>query len=210
MALPERIPQGAQTTGRCACLPCWGTLRSLACPSSPQCGRKAPLDCGSEAWPRLGLCPRRGSGTPPPHPVKQLCHPAVPVAAMVSGWDWVPGAAEGHVAGTVHSVVCLCRGWHFSGPPALRAEPHLHHLLGIKVSAFLRGGVFMGENRPWARLHSDRRTHPGETHHLVQTFHTHPRSPTFPFRPLQLGNEAGITAKTKGPLSVIISETTSN
>lgn len=59
-------------------------------------------------------------------------------------------------------------------------------------------------------LVSDRRTHPGETHRSVQTFHMHPRSPTFPFRPLQLGNEAGITAKTKGPLSVIISEATSN
>ena len=171
-----------------------------ACPSSPQCGRKAPLDCGSEAWPRPGLCPRGGNGTPTPHPGKQLCHPAVPVAAMVSGWDWSPGQRRGYAAGTVHSVVCLCRGWHFSGPPALRAEPHLHHPLGIKVPGFLCRGVFMGGNRPRARLHSsqtDARTLAKPTMRCKHSTCT-PEPQLFHLEPCSLGMKLELQQRQRG------------
>lgn len=103
MPLPGHSPDGAQTAGHCVCLTCWGNSEVAACPSSPPSGRKTPLDCGSEAWPRPGLCPRRGNGAAPtPCPGKQPCHPAVPVLPWLVAGAWPPGAAEGHVTGRVH------------------------------------------------------------------------------------------------------------
>ena len=120
-----------------------------------------------------------------------------------------PGQRRGQVTGTAHSVVCLCRGWHVSDPLALRAE--------ASSSTQDQGpGLFSAE--PPRQGRTDRchaSAHLGRTHapplnprckHSTCT----PRTPVFPFRLLQLGNQAGTRAKTKEPGSVIVSQVTSN
>lgn len=97
----------------------------LASPKSLQCGQKSPFDGRSEAWLRLGLCPQGGHSTPPPLTRVQLCHLAVPAAAMVSDWGLEPqgngGACHQHGSQleASSSVVSLCGGWQVSDPRAL-------------------------------------------------------------------------------------------
>lgn len=114
MALPARNSQAAQTADHRAGHRCKERSEvPLAFPSS-QCGRKAQLDCRSEVWLGLRLCPRRGSGTAPPCTEEQLCCLAVPVGAVVSDRGLAPrgsGGAEhrhGSQLEASSSVVPLC------------------------------------------------------------------------------------------------------
>lgn len=142
----------------CACHRCSESSEvPPAFPSSPRCGRKARIDGRPEAWLRLGLCPRKGTGTAPACPGKQLCHPAVPVAAVVSDRRPAPrgrgGAGHRHgsqpEAGS--SVVSLRGGRHVSDPLALDSRtppPSFAHDKGPGLSPDSRG-VFRGQGWPF-------------------------------------------------------------
>lgn len=120
-----------------------------------------------------------------------------------------PRAADGQVTGTVHSVVCLCRGWHVSDPLALRVE--------ASSSTQDQGPGLFSAEPPWQgrtdRCHASAhlgRTHAPQLNPRCKHSTCTPRTPVCPFRLLQLGNQAGTRAKTKEPGSVIVSQVTSN
>lgn len=124
----EHCPVGALPGGPLAVSTTELTEKSevpLASPKSLQCGQKSPFDGRSEAWLRLGLCPQGGPSIPPPLTRVQLCHLAVPAAAMVGDWGLEPqgngGACHQHGSQleASSSVVSLCGGWQVSDPRAL-------------------------------------------------------------------------------------------
>lgn len=176
-ALPVHSSEGAQTAAGCVCHRCSESSEvPLAFPSSP---RKAQIDCRPEVWPSLGLCPCKGNGTAPPCPGKQLCHPAVPVAALVSDWGRPPGASEGQGTSDFttgsQTLWSLCEeGGVSQSHLPLIAEPHLPSWLKTKapglslppeVSSGVRNGHF-------------RQTHaPSYAPGSGQTFFVHPRNP---------------------------------
>lgn len=111
----------------------------LATPNSLQCGRKAPLDCRSEVWLRLELCPPRENGTSSPclrMQSSQLC--LLPPLSVTGAWN--PRAMEGAVTGMVHSwrpaaalwSVCVVGGM-FQPHVPLITEACLHPSLKIKA-----------------------------------------------------------------------------
>lgn len=160
MALPVCNSQGAQTADCCAGHGCSESSEvPLAFPSS-RCGRKAQLDHRSEVWLRLGLCPHRGNGTAPPHTETQLCHLAVPVAAVVSDRGLAlppPGSGgarnrHGSQLEASSSVVPLCGRSQVSDPPALDSRtpsPPFAQDKGPRLfPAEVSSGMTNGHSRP--------------------------------------------------------------
>lgn len=75
-----------------------------------------------------------------------------------------PRAAEGQVTGTVHSVVCLGRGWHVSDPLALRAEASSSSTRDQGPGLFSAEPLWRGQLPTATPLRiSDGQTHPSST-----------------------------------------------
>ena len=88
-----------------------------------------------------------------------------------------PRAAEGQVTGTVHSAVCLCRGWHVSDPLALRAEASSSSTQDQGPGLFSAEPLRQGRTDHCHGLCTSRTDTRTPAQPTVQTFHMHPPEP---------------------------------